>query len=636
MSTNATQMLVSATMEFLRRHSPFDRMEGDALRFLAERLKLAYYPKDAPILTPDMGVARIFYIMQRGKVLARQSGEVNVTEYSAMTLGPGECFPIGAVTAQRPSTNGYTAIEDVFCYQLSADDFFEVMRRSTVFNLFCTQYIASLLNQSRQQLQAQFAQRAAEQQSLNTLLSALVKREAVSVQPETPIRQVLEAMGQQRLGSMIVTDEEQKPVGIFTQSDVLHRVVLAGVDLAEPISKVMSKNPHTLQESVYAYDAAMAMAMHGIRHVLVVEGEGRLKGVISERDLFTLQRVGLRQIRQSVETAPDLDTLRQTSADVHQLALNMLAQGVGAEQVTQFISALNDTITRRVLELNLDKHDLYGVDWSWLSFGSEGRDEQTFSTDQDNGIIYLCPDFMDKEQLKMRLLDFARDVNGDLDKCGFPLCPGNIMASNPDLCLTLEEWDEKFTDWVRRPDPMALLNASIFFDFRTLYGSKNLGERLRHWMLSLTTSNPSFLHMMAKNALDVEPPLGKIRDFVTDLDPEHPGTVDLKKYGARLFVDVARIYGLAAGVHNTNTVQRLRHVAKRLGISTEEMSAMIDSFNFIQLLRLRHQHLEGEGGRAGDNRIQPDKLNELDRRILKESFRQARKLQMRLKLDYQV
>lgn len=636
MSTNATQMLVSATMEFLRRHSPFDRMEGDALRFLAERLKLAYYHKDAAILTPDMGAARTFYIIQRGKVVARQAGEVNVTEYNAMTLGPGECFPIGAVTAQRASTNGYTAIEDVFCYQLAADDFFELMRMSSVFNLFCTQYIASLLNQSRQQLQVQFAQRAAEQQSLNTPLSLLAKREPVSVQPETPLRQVLEAMGQQRLGSMIVTDAEGKPVGIFTQSDVLHRVVLAGVALEEPISKVMSKDPHTLQDTVYAYDAALAMAMHGIRHVLVVDGEGRLKGVISERDLFTLQRVGLRQIRQSVETAPDLETLLQTSHDVRQLALNMLAQGVGAEQVTQFISALNDTITRRVLELNLDKHDLYGVDWAWLSFGSEGREEQTFSTDQDNGIIYLCPDFMDKEQLKMRLLDFARDVNDDLDKCGFPLCSGNIMAGNPDLCLTLEEWEEKFTNWVRHPHPAALLNATIFFDFRTLYGNPSLGERLRKWMLSLTTSNPGFLKMMAHNALDVEPPLGKIRDFVTDLDPEHPGTIDLKKYGARLFVDIARIYALAAGIHNSNTVQRLRHSAKRLGISGEEMAAIIDSFNFIQLLRLRHQHLETESGETGDNRIHPDKLNELDRRILKESFRQVRKLQSRIKMDYQV
>ena len=142
--------------------------------------------------------------------------------------------------------------------------------------------------------------------------------------------------------------------------------------------------------------------------------------------------------------------------------------------------------------------------------------------------------------------------------------------------------------------------------------------------------------MMAGNALQVAPPLGKIRDFVTDGDPEHPGTIDLKKYGARLFVDVARIYALSTGIHNTNTVQRLRLAGARLGMQGEELGGLVDSFHFIQLLRLRHQHLEAEPGASGDNRIVPEQLNELDRRILKESFRQVRKLQARLKLDYQL
>jgi CBS domain-containing protein len=71
-------------------------------------------------------------------------------------------------------------------------------------------------------------------------------------------------------------------------------------------------------------------------------------------------------------------------------------------------------------------------------------------------------------------------------------------------------------------------------------------------------------------------------------------------------------------------------------ISSDDLAASVDGFNFIQLLRLRHQHFEQEHGRSGDNLIRPDELNEIERRILKESFRQARKLQARLKLDYQL
>ena len=636
MNNSATAMLVSATIEFLRSYPPFDRLEPEALQFLGEHLKLAYYPKDALIISPDSGVVRVFRILQRGKVLARQAGEISLMEHSILTLGPGEGFPIGSVTAQRPSTNIYTALGDVFCYELSADDYFLLMQKSTVFNIFCTQYIASLLSQSRQQLQMQFSQRVAEQQTMNSPLSTIIKKAPLSVTPETLVREVVGLMAGRSIGSMIVVDDKQQPIGIFTQSDVLKRIVLPGVALDVPIREVMSKAPHTLPLAANAYDAALVMAMHGVRHVLAVDEGGRLQGVVSERDLFTLQRVGLRQIRQTIDSATTIDMLLQASHDVRQLSLNMLAQGVGAEQITQFISALNDTLTRRIIQLNLDRHDLFGIEWAWLSFGSEGRDEQTFSTDQDNGIVYICTDIMDREQTQLRLLEFARGVNADLDRCGFPLCVGNIMASNPALCLTLEEWEEKYDKWIRTPEPEALLNATIFFDFRPLFGQFNLADRMRLSLLRRTRNNPLFLRMLAENAVGILPPLGKIRDFVTDADPEHPGTIDLKKYGSRLFIDAARIFALAHDVAATNTVQRIKLAAPLMNVAHEDAAATIDAFNFIQLLRLRHQHSEQTQGREGDNLIRPDDLNEVERRILKEAFRQARKLQQRLKLDYQL
>jgi CBS domain-containing protein len=636
MSSSATRMLVDATIELLKRHSPFDRMEREALVFLAEKVQLGYFPKDSPIVTPDMGPVNTCYIIQRGKVQAKQAGDINVTEYSSLTVGMGECFPIGSVMARRASTNSYVAIEDTFCYQLPADDFVQLMQMSQPFNLFCTQYIATLLNQSRRQLQVQFAQRAAEQQSMNSPLSAIISKKPVYVTAETPIRQVVETMVAGHVGSMVVVDEGQRPIGIFTQSDAMKRILLPGLSLDGPISSVMSKHPHALSDHSPVYDAALAMAMHSVRHVLAVDEEGKLQGVVSERDLFTLQRVGLRQIRQTIEGATDIETLKQAGADVRQLALNMLAQGVGAEQLTQFISALNDTVTRRVIQINLGEHDLYGIEWAWLAFGSEGRDEQTFSTDQDNGIVFLCTDIQNRDELELRLLDFAHQVNRDLDTVGFTYCKGNIMACNPELCLTLERWEEKFDRWIRVPEPQALLNASIFFDFRVLYGASHLGDRLRLSLLTMTKDTPVFLRMMAGNAMQVQPPLGKIRDFLTDLEPDYPGCIDLKKYGARIFIDAARIFALATGVHNTNTVQRLKLSSQRMGVPADDVAAIIEGFNFIQLARLRHQHFETEHGRPGDNCVNPDQLNELDRRILKESFRQARKLQQRLKLDFQL
>ncbi|PKO38358.1 MAG: nucleotidyltransferase [Betaproteobacteria bacterium HGW-Betaproteobacteria-4] len=624
------------TQAFLRNHAPFNKMQPDALQLFADKAKIVFYAAGSEIVGPDSGKVRYFYLIESGKVQARQAGEVTVTEYSILSLGAGESFPIGAVTAGRPSTNLYTAVDDTFCYQLPAEDFLTLLASSPEFNLFCTRYIASLLDQSRCQLQLQFAQRASEQQTLNSPLHGIGSRSPIAVSPETPLRAALETMSQAGVGSLVIAGEDRKAVGVFTRTDLLDRVVLAELPLTAPVSQAMSPHPFMLAEHATAYDAMYAMATHGIRHVLVTDAEGKLTGVVSERDLFSLQRVGLRQIRQSIDGAHNVEALQQAAADVRQLSFNMLAQGVGAEQLTQFISALNDALTRRVIQLNLEKHHFDGIEWAWLAFGSEGRDEQTFSTDQDNGIVFVPPEDATVDALRARFLAYALAVNKDLDRCGFPLCKGNIMASNPQWCLTLDEWKDQFATWIRTPQPDALLNATIFFDFRALYGKADLADAMRRHLLSLTASSPMFLRAMAKNALDVEPPLGKIRDFLTDLEPGQPGKIDLKKYGSRIFVDVARIYAMASGVHNTNSIQRLRLAAQRLSIRSDEIDAVLEGLNFIQLLRLQHQYLEGEPGTQGDNLIDPDTLNELDRRILKESFRQARKIQTRLKLDYQV
>lgn len=632
MTATAPAMLAETTAAFLRLHAPFSDMEAEALAYLSERAALVFMPRDSLILAPEMGPPRHFYIVQRGKVLARQAASLTVTEYTSLNLAPGECFPIGALSAHRPATNVYTAVEDSYLLQISAAEFLHLMALSPSFHLFCTQYIASLLSQSREQLATTFAQRAAEQQSMTTPLAQILSRAPLAVTPETSTRAALERMEEARVGCMVVTDTAQRPIGILTRSDLPGRIILPGFDLARPIAEVMSSDPEQLPAHASAYDAALAMATRSIRHLLVVDTEGRLLGVVSERDLFSLQRISMRQIRAGIDGAQDIQGLQQAGRDIRQLALNLIAQGVGAEQLTQFICALNDALTRRIIELALARHELREAALCWLAFGSEGRHEQTLSSDQDNGIIFGVPPGHDAEALRARLLACAKEINADLAACGFPLCKGNIMASNPELCLTFEEWQGRFDAWIRSPDPQALLNATIFFDFRVLYGRAEIGDRLRHWLNRNARDNPAFLRMMASNALEVAPPLGRIRDFVLEAD----GRIDLKKSGARLFVDAARIFALRADVASSSTVQRLRESARKLGANQEEIAAIIDGFHFIQLLRLRAQHLDTTHDEPGDNRIDPDQLNELDRRILKEAFRQARKLQLRLKLDYQL
>jgi CBS domain-containing protein len=302
--------------------------------------------------------------------------------------------------------------------------------------------------------------------------------------------------------------------------------------------------------------------------------------------------------------------------------------------MTRTIASLNDALARRTIDLASARHDLAGVEWCWLALGSEGRGEQTFATDQDNALLFRAADEGDAARLRPRLIAFARDVNAALDRLGFPLCPGNVMAGNPDLCLSVQEWKRRFLGWIREPTPEALLGANIVFDFRPLFGATAIGDALREWVLGYTQANPAFLRLMVQNALDVEPPLGLIRAFAVDDDPPHKGTIDLKTRGTRVFVDCARVFALAHGIRETGTASRLRLAGMRLGVADRHVAATVDAFHFLQLLRLRQQERSARG--ADGNRIDPYQLNEVDQRMLKEAFRQAKQVQERLRLTYRL
>ena len=468
-------------------------------------------------------------------------------------------------------------------------------------------------------------------QSMYNPLSAIIRRKPVWCPPDTELRTALTKMREHRIGSMVVADaDSQKPLGIFTLHDLLARVALDQCNLEQPIEGVMTSPVIPLEPHVSAYEAAVTMVRHGLRHVVVVERE-RLAGVVSQKDLFNLQRLGTVEIGTAIRGAADLDTLKQAARDIRELARNMLAHGVGAESLTQLISALNDLLTIRIIELVQARHAMPDARLCWLALGSEGRYEQTISTDQDNGIVFDAPGLA-ADEVRKALLPFAREVNEALDACGFPLCKGGVMAGNPPWCLSYEEWQRRCQSWISSQNPEALLNAVIFFDFRALWGEASLAEELREWLLGATGANSLFMFQMAQQALGARSPLGLLWGFRYD-SSEFPHTIDLKGHGTRLFVDSARVYAMANGVAHTNTAQRLRFCAPKLGISTEETEATVQAFYFLQLMRLRVQ-LAPDVKPGGENRIDPRTLNHLDRHILKQSLRQGTRLRQRLELDY--
>jgi CBS domain-containing protein len=622
------ELLRDATIQFVIRFAPFSRMTAEDLQYLAEHARLAYYPVGAVIDDADAGHDGRLHVIQRGHVRAEPSAQS-----AAVVLGPGECFPLPAPAAAY-CTGRFVATEDVFSFELTGERVEKLRLQSAPFREFITTELTAVRRESRSTTHLDLLGRTVNQGDLLEPLSGLIHREAVACAAATPIRESLAQMSGADVGTIVVVDAARRPVGIFTLTDLMERVVLPQRPLDDPVASVMTPAPASLEDTASAQDAIALMASRGF-HQLLVTRHGALTGVISERDLFALQRVSIRGVLQQIRSASAVADLRSAARDIASLTGNLIAQGVAAEHLTRVTTALNDAVSLRVLDLLQADFALGAVPWCWLALGSEGRCEQTVVSDQDNAVIFQSPDGQ-AEAVRQRLLPFAKAVNQALADLGFPLCRGNIMASNPACCLEQSEWRARFADWMREPTAQALLNANIFFDMRPLFGAADLAEELRTWVLDRAGEQRLFLGLLTENALQSEPPLGLLRAFRID-DADFPGRVDLKAQGTRLFVDAARVLALEFGIAETHTVQRLRAGMRRINLPERDLAGLIQSFEFLQLLRFRAQcgSLRPERAHPADdaqfNRIDPYALSDPDQRLLKEAFRQARNLQMLLK-----
>lgn len=630
--TTTADAVLAPVIEFLVRHAPFDHMAPAHLEMLAKRVQLAFYARGETITDPAQGTSDRFFIIKQGRV----RGEIEPGgDHDAWELQAGECFPIGALLSHRPVRMAQRAAEDTFCFELPRDVFDTLYADSPVFQDFCSRRLASMLDRTLNTLQATITARISGEAPPEAPLSSLLRRAPVACPPDTPLRAALATMHAEHVGSMVITDDNGRLLGIFTLHDLLARAAEKEFAFDTAIEQVMSRNVLSLTPADTVHAAALIMARESIGHVCVVE-QGRLRGVVSERDLFSLQRIGLARLSRVIAEAPNVTELARHAQEIHRLIDQMLAQGISVAQLTQIIALLNDRVTRRAIELVLAESGVSNVAFTWLSFGSEGREEQTLKTDQDNGILFVLPRGHRADDVRSILLPVAQRINTVLDTCGYPLCTGNIMAGNPECCLSQDEWKARFSHWIDHGAPEHLLKSSIFFDFRTLWGNDVPVAELREWVGKQAAGNPRFLRQMAENSLRIEPPLGLVRDFVLESGGEHDRELDLKMRGITPFVDGARLLALAHEVNETNTHARLRAVARSGAIKNAEAEAWCDALSFIQLLRMRNHQRQERRGEALHNFVKPDALNELDRRILKEAFRQARKLQTRLRLDYQL
>ncbi len=606
--------------DYLKSCAPLNKLDETTLKALAEDVEISYTPRGSTVLEPGQDNHWLFLI-RTGAVERTDNDQGLVARFAQ-----GDFFGHRALERGGRIENRVSALEDSLFYCIPGETYHRLMQSHSAFNAYFSQHKHQRLRSALSELNAQD-----EGQALaNTRVADLMDSGFIRLQPDTPIGDAARAMREKnRTAVLVMTDDDL--VGIVTDRAFCTRVVADDIKHDEPISVVMSTRLVTLPTQATVLEAMLVLARHNIRHLPVVE-KGTVLGLLTATDLMHHHSRNPIYVVNEVHKAVDINQLQKLSGRLPLTLCKLVEAGLNANDIAYSISSVGRAITRRLLRLAEDQLGPPPVPYAFLVAGSLARNEQTAHSDQDNGL--LLDDAYDAAQHGEYFSALARFVSDGLDRCGYIYCPGDVMATNDQWRQPYSTWFGYFHQWINSPEPQALMFASIFFDLRCLHGDEALFKRLQDAVREEIRGNRIFLAYMAANAQQNKPPLGLFRRFVLEKHGAENKSLDMKKRGIMPITDLARVFALDAGVEVINTRDRLQAAFDAGIISDEARRDLLDAYDFLCLVRLRHQAINIRNGAEANNYVEPDALSSLERRHLKDAFELLRVYQEVLNNKY--
>jgi CBS domain-containing protein len=626
-SSQQSSTITESVAAFLEKIPPFEFLTPVELRLLARATSLEYFPKDSVIIAAGDRASESLYIVQKGAVklgLRTQVGKELVLDMRS----EGEVFGLLSLMGRDVARLDVVAVEDTFCYSIGAEDAQEMLARHRevsdyLLRTSLTRYMDRSLNELRTQVNLMGN---AEQLLYSLSVADVVRHEAAVCAATATVREAARMISQASSGAVFVVGGEGRAVGVVTDRDFTRKVVAGDVSADASVTAIMSNPVTSVEGGERVFQALLMMLGRNIHHILVTD-QGRPHGVLTSHDLMLLQGKSPLSLARHIEQQQTLSDLATAQKRVGDLLPLLMREGARASHITRVVAELNDRVIAKILELAEKKLGTPPVPYCWLVMGSEGRREQTFKTDQDNALIYADPQEGNREPVSKYFAAFADFVADALERCGYPRCPGGYMATNPRYRLSLSGWQGTFDIWLEEAEYHATEDALILFDMRPVGGDTGFYDRLWSRIAERMETAGFFKSILAAITISRKPPLGFFRTFVVERTGEHKEELDIKSYGTGPIVDAARLFALDAGVHQTNTVDRLSALQAAGYLEGTTLTDMREAFEFLTLLRLENQLHQAREGQALNNYVSPRKLTHLQKGLLREAFQTVARVQ---------
>jgi len=460
------------------------------------------------------------------------------------------------------------------------------------------------------------------------------RRDVATCDPGDTVLHVAGVMRDRRISSIIVC-EDTTPVGILTDRDLRNKVVALAIDPATITARdIMNAPLITVGEDDFIFEALYRISKNGIHRICVVDQENRLSGIITVTDIMRLQTHSPQKLIRDIDNAATLDELKNYHLQIQALVLHLVSTGVPPRELVRMIALLNDQLLLRLIDL-LRAHQFSDMTdkFAFVVLGSEGRREQTLTTDQDNAIIYA--DDLSAEEIA-EIEAFSEKLIDSLIEIGVPPCPGGIMAKNQFWRRSYSEWAKVLGVWLTNPLPEHILNGSMFFDLRTIYGDPSLERSLREMLVGHFKEERMFLTRSAANVNRFRPPLGLLGGIKTEHDDEHRGQIDIKKAGIFAITEGVKALAMEAGVMSGGTRERIKLLVEKDVLTQKLADDLEASYNYLVFLRLRCQVENIKAGKQPDNYITLSRLNHMEKGRLKIAFEEVNEFHEFLRVHFRV
>ncbi|MEJ5300706.1 MAG: DUF294 nucleotidyltransferase-like domain-containing protein [Thermodesulforhabdaceae bacterium] len=593
--------------EFLKKIKPFSFLSEAHLDRLVNSMEVVMFPENISIYHQgDFSPA--VYMVYSG--LVGLYGNTEIVDI----VSKGEIFGLWSVVNSTPSLYEAKTLQETICYAFEASTFVKVYEQNPNF--------ASFFKSLAERRFSLFCQMAQDEKPLPedfgmAEVGTIISRSPVTCNITNTITEAVQLMEREKVGSIVVLDNT-KAVGIITNKD-LRRALLEGLQNVR-ISKLMSSPPIYVDKQTPIIEAYTKMLNHGIDHLIIVDNEERVVGVITSKDIFThlVPFFSILTLYRKIIKATNIETIGNIFRLLKIAIADMSIKGLSFHRLSRMITSVYDTITNQVIRLL--SSEVYDQDFVWIHMGSSGRKEQVITTDQDNAIILLSSN---------TFLELASRINDALEKIDIPKCSANYMASNKNWHLSLEGWKELFRRWFEEPTSDHLRYLTVFLDMRPIYGDPEpLKELLDHIYKSSTNQS---IRLLAYDATVLNPPIG-----IWGIKGLKQG-IDLKKYAIYPIVNGIRVLSLDNKILEiTNTIERIQALRDIKAIGIQMSEDLKEAFDFMQTLRLRHQSKAIKYGKPADNNISAKELDTLDIIILKESLKITASFQKMLKSRYNI